>query len=394
MGTFGLVQPEDKDVIQKLDAALQILAKHDFVCMSEHLQYPNASAGFRGVTPRTIKEINPSAKVYEYWNLCVKPEWDTDWGKENPEKDQFLARPWKWRMQCPLTWSEIESKDWWLRDGNGNPVKEPSRDDVWFLDVGKDGFKEAYLEGLLKRIEGKGYDGIFFDYWWWDIKYILTRQGMPMPANYRTNDEWFSNAWKPFVEYVITGVRRAGYRVIGNCVGEYGDTESEKLWQRSMVDGTNYEMWSVGFNGEWLPGSEIARRMDSFSRDPMEVLVTNCVRDTDPLYAQKSEVGLAMYYIALPEVQVGRSYGIKGDGVAHWLPLWDMSIGIPSEPAVRKDNRYFWSRKYSRGLVLLNYESSTSVSYVLDGSYKDAEGKIYTGSVTLPPHTAMILASQ
>jgi hypothetical protein len=262
--------------------------------------------------------------------------------------------------------------------------------------VGKPGFKEAYLEATLSRMAGKGFDGIVFDYWWPGLTDINDwMRSHPRPAAYPTDADWFNNAWKPFIEYVTRGIRSSGYRIIGNCVGEYNTTDPAYQWQRSKVDGVIYEQFAVGWpqqGGNWLPGSVIERRIDSFSKDPLEVWATDYgLQNTLPEFDQKRHAALAMYYVSVPVSQEKRSYYYINNRMVFWDPLWDFNIGTPSENAVKMAGKYFWSRKYSQGMVLLNYEGSESISFTLDRSYKDADGKVYSGTVTVHPHTGLIL---
>lgn len=387
-GSFRLTSHADKDNKAKLEAALKVLAQRDNICIGESWQYINRTSGWTGLTPQTIKRLNPNAKVYEYWSLTSKPEWDTDWGAQNPEtlKD--------WRMCSPLTWKQLEQNDWWLRDGNGNRVHEPGENKSWFLDVGKAGFKEAYLQGLLQRLSGKGYDGVMLDYWWPGIqRHIISPQGVPMPEAYPNDQVWFDKAWKPFVEYVTTGLHRAGYRIIGNCVGEFGTPNKQQAWQRTLVDGTNYEQFAFSFRpGNWLNGNVIEQRINAAMQDPLEVVITDSgIRSEDTEYARKHLVSLAMYYISLPSTQASRTYGNTFNELPHWQQIWNLDIGQPAQPAVKRSGYYFWSRKFSQGLVLLNYEAKEQITFALDQSYRDHSGKIVSGSIVVPAHTGFVL---
>jgi len=67
-------------------------------------------------------------------------------------------------LQTPLTKAEIDKNDWWLRDGLGQKIGKEGN--VWFIDPGKPGLKEAFVKAILERNEGKGFDGIVFDYWY------------------------------------------------------------------------------------------------------------------------------------------------------------------------------------------------------------------------------------
>ena len=355
---------------------LEVVARRDSVCFTE--SWP--------VRPAEIKALNPNAKVYRIYDLCCKNAWDSDWQHSLDTT----------RMQTPLTRRMIDSADWWLRDGKGRIAKENER--TWLLDVGKPGFKEAYLEAVLSRIEGKGFDGVVFDYLWPSASSLQRNLKVEGLQDYPSDDDWFYDAWKPFFEYVVTGLHKAGYRVIGNCVGEYGTSDLLKNWQRSKVDGAIYEQWAVDWpkdgKGDWLEGHRVEIRIKAMHEDPLEVWTADLgVQSSDPAYEQKKTVSLAMYYVALP-VGKERSYHHFRDRQVYWDDLWDFCIGEPLEQASKTPGRYFWSRKFTHGIVLLNYESQETINFSLDGKYRNPAGERVTGEISIPPHTALILANE
>ena len=389
--TWHLVNDADHLNPSKLEAALDILARRDVICIGESWEYVNRVKGWTGLTPFTIKAKNPDAKVYELWDLMCKPEWDTDWEVDDPEslKD--------WRMQTPLTWKQINDNDWWLRDGNGNMVEEYKDSNTWILDVGKPGFKEAYLAGLLSRLKDKGYDGVFFDYWGpWIKGAFFDRQSLPMPEAYPTDADWTA-AWQVFIKYICDGVHEAGYKVTGNCgtIFYSGTTEVWK-YQQTLCDGTIYESWVYDWNANLLPVKEIEARIAIAQTDPLEAVIAEAaLKDTDPDYDAKHIISLAAYYIALPQdpaLRAKRSYGNQYNRLPVWQAPWDFDIGEPSESAIKISGKYFWSRKFSNGIVLLNCEDAESISFTLTGNYHDSSGKTLSGQIAVPPHSGMILA--
>ena len=337
---------------------------------------------WRNVTPQMVKNLNPQAKVYRYYDMWVKQDHEADWVDKNNDKS---------RLQLPILKSTIDANDWWLRDGDGQIIKISEHS--WFIDVGKPGVKEEYLKNVLEKNEGKGFDGFVFDGGWFSIDQFCNGK---RPKDYPTDDDWFNKAMKPFIEYVCTGVHKAGYRIIVNCAGEYMSGNPKYDWYRSKIDGTIYEQGALTFPNQgstWLPGSTIAKRIDSFNQDPLEVWMANYgLRKTIPEFERKHLVALAMYYIAIPLNQDKRSFSIYYDMSPYWDPIWDFNIGTPINASPEKTGDYFWSRKYTKGLVLLNYESTKTVTYELDKQYQDVSGKKYSGKIQIPPHTGLILS--
>jgi hypothetical protein len=359
---------------------LQVQARKDSILTTE--SWPVSA-------PSAMKSINPRAKVYCYYTLSAKTFNDVDGAMPDGTIQQ----------RNPVSKALIDSNDWWLRDGNGQVVEEMSN--CWFVDVGKPGYKEAFLSSLLTRLAGRNLDGVIFDYWTPGLQtgYIAGFfKNRPLPAAYPTDQDFFTKAWQPFIEYVMTGVRQAGYRVIGNCAGEYNSGNARSDWQRQYVDGTVYEQFAVDWpnrGGNWLSGSTINNRINRFANDPLEAWSADYgLSMADPLYSQKLNASLAMYYIAIPMSQANRSYGEYGNCKIFWESIWDVQIGVPSASFVKKSANYFWSRKYTQGLVLLNYEADATISYKLDRAYYTPDGNKLKGTISVPPHTGMILTTE
>jgi hypothetical protein len=258
---------------------IRILARKDSIGITE---------SWTSVAPTDLKTINRQISVYRIYDLMVKNDWDTDWNDPN----NLTA------LQTPLTKAEIEENDWWLRDANGAIVKESSR--MWFLDIGKPGLKEKFLSVMLERMAAKKFDGVTLDYWWPSLDWLFNKHDYSFPPQgYADNDDWLTRAWQPYINYVVDGLHAAGYKVIGNYVGEYNTTNLKSQWQRSKVDGVIYEQWAVDWPekdgetgalkpGKWLPPDVIEKRIASANSDPLEVYITDLVaRDRSGIQSKK-----------------------------------------------------------------------------------------------------------
>ena len=396
-------KPSDADYAQKV----QLLARRDNIVMTEDYSF------LSGLTPQSLKTINPNAKVYLLYDLNSKNNWESDVSRAGWQAgctaDTSL-------LQNPIPCADILSNDWWLRDGDGNILIDPVQTgNTRFLDVGKPGYKEAFLANLLLRMEGKGYDGVVFDYWYPYLSWIVQNNSWPT-SSYPDDDAWFVNAWKPFIEYVTSGVvdgthvtnglRDLGYEIVGNAAGEWRETIDPKIIaQRELIDGVIYEQgavdwWSSTTNpGGWLSGPTIEDRINALLIDPKIVWqAENGISDSasasdTPTRDRKQKLSLAMYYTGLPLLEglrQKRSYGNVRNREISWEPLWDFYIGTPAENPVKMTDKFFWSRKYSGGLVLLNY-TDESLSFPFSGAYVDDLGQRYAGEVTLGEHSALIL---
>lgn len=376
-----------------LQQRLICLSRRDRIVIPETAEWPNDVDGWSKLRPRSLRTLNPNTRVYRYVSLMGKSVNDSDWCEPFAKVS---------RMNCPLTKSSIDENDWWLRDGDGNIVKEPDGK-IWYLDVGKPGFKEAWLMNTLKRNVGKEFDGFVLDLLHPDIttSWFGVPGGWfnkhPMPKSYPTSTDWYRKAWQPFLEYVVDGLHKAGYVVIGNCAGEYDQVDSRIIWQRSKLDGVIYEQGVVDWNGSWLPGTELNRRMAAFAADTLgEVWIANGVlTKTVPEFENKRNVALAMYYVALPEQPLRHSLNVQYSNSSEWWdPNWDLNIGKPLGQPIKRSGKFFWTRVFTEGIVLLNYEAKETLRFRLVGEYRDASGRVYRGDVEIPPRTALILARQ
>jgi len=352
------------------DEAIALAAQRDNVVITEKWPFDAAER---------IKKVNPRAKVYMYYALCVK----------NITDDDSMNHA---QMLTPVRRTKIESNDWWLRDGAGETIKETNA--TLLLDVGKPGFKEEYLKDVLAGLAIHKVDGVVFDYWLphpWSLSYVKKHA-----AGKYTNDTWFEEAWQPYVRYVTNGCRAAGYRVIGNSAGILDSGSKFMDWQRTNVDGVIYERWSVNWadkGGGWLPPAIVEQNIRGFNLDTKESWTADHgLRADDPMVQQEKVLSLAMYYVAVPESpSARRSFGYYGSRGQFWDPLWDFYIGKPLGSPIKSNGEYFWSRKFSQGLVLLNYDNH-DISYTLDGKYHDSSGTEYSGDITVSSHSGLILA--
>ena len=176
--------PSDADYAEQLTN----LAKHWRICMIE--KYIDGI----DMTVEEIKTLQTSGNVYALYTLCCLPSWDTE------DLRQF-----------PVASGTVDTNDWYLRDGNGDIVYE-SGTATKFIDVGKEGFKEEFTEQLLSRMEGKGFTGVVFDYWWANM--ISNHMDVPS-ATYPDDATWYTNAWQPFIDYAMDALVESVLKIRG-----------------------------------------------------------------------------------------------------------------------------------------------------------------------------------
>lgn len=355
---------------------LELLAKRDVVGIVEHYaQYD----GIKNLLPKDLKVINPRIKVYRIYDLTCKNSWDND---------PII-------MQTPIERTVIDANDWWLRDAAGNPIAESGTSgNTLFLDCGKPGFKEYMLEAILSRTNCKGFDGLLFDYTISDM-YRVTKGTC---ANYTSDDDYFERAYKPFINYLFAGLKSAGYRIITNGGGGIGTTKDFPKWRwtHDQSDGVIDEQGAVNFDGSWITSKYVIQgRMETYLKDPLEVwCANNGIKPHVPEYKEKIILSMAMYYAGL-STTAPRYYTYCGDGGVAWDPLFDFDIGKPQFAAVQKSaggaKLLSWSRTYTKGFVVFNYETEKSVECNLSKMYVDSDGNYYKGKIVIPPHRGLVL---
>lgn len=400
--------------------AVSNLARRDSICLTESWNYA------REFRPQDFAALNPGLKIYRIWS-CEKAPWESDWTNASPNKALPPGIEKHERLQTPLFWQDIESKGWWVFDSVGKSVRSGS--DTHWMNMGLKAMQDSYIGNVLARTKTDtksypGFTGIISDACVPCLSWYLN--GQPFPTSYVDDEDWFNSAYKPFSDYLLSQCKKKGLRFIrnlGSCAS-YDDQEGDcermegpPRWARKGVDGVIYEQWSVDWNGNWLSGKQIEQRITSYAKDPLEAWIGDMgVRDSrldvktgklddDPAYYNKQLVSLAMYYIALPPGRTDHTYNHYKKNQVYWQPrltkdkttsgnfdIYNFDIGVPLQERVKNGSSYAWSRNYSHGLVLLNYDK-VEVAFPLDRVYYDLNGQQYKGSQHLPAHSALILCT-
>jgi hypothetical protein len=75
-------------------------------------------------------------------------------------------------------------------------------------------------------------------------------------------------------------------------------------------------------------------------------------------------------------------------------PEFNVQIGSPAGEPTRIPGTKMWSRSHTNGIVLLNPSATTAQSTTLpSGTYRDLEGSIWQGRITVLPTTGLVLVS-
>ena len=284
------------------------VAKRDRVVFTEH--WPDS------VTPAAIKALNPQAKVYRWYTLMAALDWDS------------LAK-----RQYPLSSATIDAMDAWLRDADGRTVCEPTGN-IRFIDIGHPGLAKLYTDEVLKRVAGKGFDGVGFDYIIPDFlrEWPIEQFGYRWPVRgYLTNADWYARAFQPFLSTLSSALRAAGYKVLLNFEAQAGCGNEAADWTVAQGDAFILERFFVNYDGSWLSEAEIKRNILRLRSDPHELWVAESgVRRATPDFAVKRGVSHTLFDQARRTRLRGagnRFWNYYGNGdvwpvseAPHWLP--------------------------------------------------------------------------
>lgn len=357
------------------------------------------------ITPAMLKEKNPDIIILRERTLLAKNEWESDSSGWVPSTDYS-------GLQHPLYLSDIIDNDWWLYDSLGNIVFETANPAIRILDVGRTGFKELFTSRLLAQLRAlPGVDGVAFDYWWAHPASLWSGHSVGY-RDYSSSANWFETAYRPFVEYWTDAVREAGFIIFANYPGEYdptwhwsnpepnptSDWGEVSMWQRTKVDGANYEVMVTGWSiTGYDTGPNVEKRMQSFLLDPLP-LVTSGEFHIRPgaewrgdSFESDLQLNLAMQYLSTPKGK-NRYWWVYNQGYAFYHPFFDWDLGEPVEDApVKEEPFYLWHRDFNSGHVVMNFEEG-NMSYTLpEGEFWDVYGQNRSGEITLAAHTALVL---
>jgi hypothetical protein len=75
-------------------------------------------------------------------------------------------------------------------------------------------------------------------------------------------------------------------------------------------------------------------------------------------------------------------------------PEFSVQIGAPTGEPARIPGTKMWSRAYTNGIVLVNPSATSAHSTALPaGTYRDLEGRLWRGRITVPPTTGLVLVA-
>ena len=256
----------------------------------------------------------------------------------------------------------------WLRGGDGVIVGDGRTQ--WT----KPQNPELYATLVLAMLRPYKFDGVVFDGWydtiyqerqWFPPEYpnFFAEHGKSLA--YPDNEVWWSD-WLPFIANICGQIQDDGYKVIGNCAGEYDPiphAPTRQGIQRACVDGNIYESFGLSFGGDYLPPEIISKRLKSLEADPLRYVWTADLGLKSGIYqaGNKLELCYALYLLSLPNAITrynSRAFGFHSDGT----PAADKRTdpGSPIEKIVEyryPNGDWLWHRRFSNITIEVMYNS-------------------------------------
>ena len=110
-----------------------------------------------------------------------------------------------------------------------------------------------------------------------------------------------------------------------------------------------------------------------------------------PLSRAQIEWALSSYLMAKDRLSTVFISGNQQYGTDLHYPEYNVAISIP-QGDMYKNQQVYW-RNYSNGIVLANPSNSTTYTVTLDRNYVDTSGNHVGKTLTLQPHSGIILTN-
>lgn len=272
--------------------------------------------------------------------------------------------------------------NWVLRDANGRKLFIPWGCEggscaAWAADPGNRRWRDRWVRRARRQLE-KGYKGVFIDNVNLDMR-VSDGFGTPTaPIDPRTGAPMTAASWRRYIAGFTERIRRGlpKAEIVHNSIW-YSDRADGAVGRAAaaadivelergcsdgglVAGGGRFGVETFLAHIDWLHARGPSVLLEPYGRDPA-----------------KREYDLACYFL----INTGRdaiasAYSTDPDD---WWHGWDVALGDPAGP------RYAWNgllrRDFAKGFVVLNQPGRPSVSFGLDGLYKDLNGQLRVGTV-------------
>lgn len=156
-------------------------------------------------------------------------------------------------------------------------------------------------------------------------------------------------------------------------------------------DGVLDESGFTGFGDTYLTDADwvqLIQFIESVQQQHKPYYIVNQFPLVGPFQVQWA---VASYLMAKEHSSAVYISTIQGYGGNLWSQLYDIPIGDPTNSMYRIQGIY--ARNYSHGLILVNASSDVSYTMTLHHKYSDLYGTSMSGTITMPPHSGLVLLS-
>jgi hypothetical protein len=320
-------------------------------------------------------------------------------------------------------WSLAVSNNWILKDAQGSYLYDVGIPSLYLVDKANPSYQDWVAQWLKTHTDQYGFDGVYADCsgypWISEVTFGSNWQAgwVGPPINPRTGNAYTDAEWRDAEISLANKVKS----VIGpKLLVENGVFCGTFFFQRpysdvllqSRVDGTVSEGWMLNLNyPQWYTESQW-RDAINFASWMGNTLFPQKSAGTFLVVSQNAEP-LDLSFPFLPPGTTDRQYatfvyaslllGVTNTGstylnLGHYTDsdfaqsLYAIDIGNPITDYYMISGTHVYARDFANAKVLVN-PTDTAYTANFDGNYQTNDGTYVYSSITVQPHTAIILRS-
>jgi hypothetical protein len=306
--------------------------------------------------------------------------------------------------------------NWILKDAYGNLVRSTANPSQYIVDKGSSSYQQWVASWINNYVYQYDYDGVFLDCSvystagenLWGTNVYTTGAITPRTGRLFTNEE--------HKQAEIALINRIKYTIGAKLVIGNGVYEGERFFLRdyddillnSMIDGVVSEGWLMTYNNpywyseaKWLENIKFAAWLESnfLPQGKIFIPAMQNVEQYDgggtrlPPGATAEQYALYGFSsLLLAATKSGSTYINFGSYMLKEYPqsMFKIDLGIPIGNYYMISGTHVYTRDFTKTKILVNPTYTTYTVY-LDGNYRTPEGQTVSSSITMYPHTGLIL---
>ncbi len=282
-------------------------------------------------------------------------------------------------------WAAQHAPDWFTRDSAGGRIQWKYYSGHWQMDIGTQGYQDAWAGNVLAELKAYGWDGVTIDNANVDPRsYFDGRSSIEYPTQGA-----YAGATRSFLARVGPRLISEGFLVLPNIQANpvLADDEVWADWIQFTSGGIReyWMKWSTDSSGHFGGGGwDDLQSVFSVVQKAGKTFLTT-------VHGSMSDVRTMRW--ARASFLVGWNGGPAAiaydpaNGAEMWHPEWTLDIGVPTGPRYPVGGA--WRRDFTGGTAIANPASTTQIVSV-GGGYTLADGTP-ASLVTLEPLTGIVL---